>query len=95
MQTQLLIGGEWLDGSSGERIDVENPATEVVVTIPATEGALAGNYTTSTTYNADGGVATETLPAAGGLPAETLTNTYNDVGLPATLTGLPVLASDR
>jgi succinate-semialdehyde dehydrogenase / glutarate-semialdehyde dehydrogenase len=31
MQTQLLIGGEWLDGSGGDRIDVENPATESVV----------------------------------------------------------------
>ena len=35
MQTQLLIGGEWLDGSGGERIDVENPATEEVVTTVA------------------------------------------------------------
>ena len=32
MQTQLLIGGEWRDGSDGGRIDVENPATEDVVT---------------------------------------------------------------
>ena len=31
MQTQMLIGGEWLDGSDGGRIDVENPATEEVV----------------------------------------------------------------
>jgi succinate-semialdehyde dehydrogenase / glutarate-semialdehyde dehydrogenase len=36
MQTQLLIGGEWLDGSDGERIQVENPATEdVVATVAA------------------------------------------------------------
>ncbi len=35
MQTQLLIGGEWLDGSGGDRIDVENPATETVVTTVA------------------------------------------------------------
>ncbi|MGB0113321.1 MAG: NAD-dependent succinate-semialdehyde dehydrogenase [Ilumatobacteraceae bacterium] len=31
MQTQLLIGGEWCDGSASERIDVENPATEEVI----------------------------------------------------------------
>jgi succinate-semialdehyde dehydrogenase/glutarate-semialdehyde dehydrogenase len=31
MQTQLLIGGEWRDGSDSGRIDVENPATEEVV----------------------------------------------------------------
>ncbi len=35
MQTQLLIGGEWLDGSGGDRIEVENPATEDVVTTVA------------------------------------------------------------
>jgi succinate-semialdehyde dehydrogenase/glutarate-semialdehyde dehydrogenase len=28
MQTQLLIDGEWRDGSTAERFDVENPATE-------------------------------------------------------------------
>ena len=31
MQTQLLIGGEWRDGSKDERFDVENPATEDVI----------------------------------------------------------------
>jgi succinate-semialdehyde dehydrogenase / glutarate-semialdehyde dehydrogenase len=35
MQTQLLIGGQWQDGSGNERIDVENPATEAVVTTVA------------------------------------------------------------
>jgi len=31
MQSSLLIGGEWRDGSTGERFDVENPATEEVI----------------------------------------------------------------
>jgi succinate-semialdehyde dehydrogenase/glutarate-semialdehyde dehydrogenase len=31
VQNQILIGGEWRDGSSLERFDVENPATEEVV----------------------------------------------------------------
>jgi succinate-semialdehyde dehydrogenase/glutarate-semialdehyde dehydrogenase len=31
MQNQMLIGGEWRDGSSSERFDVENPATEEVI----------------------------------------------------------------
>ncbi len=31
MQTQLLIGGEWLDGADGGEIEVENPATEAVI----------------------------------------------------------------
>ncbi|WP_283133706.1 RHS repeat-associated core domain-containing protein [Rhizohabitans arisaemae] len=67
--------------------------TGVSVTIPAAEGSLAGTYRASTTYNPDGSIADTTLPAAGGLPAETLTNTYNAVGLPATLSGINTYVS--
>ncbi len=43
MQTQLLIGGEWRDGSGGDRIDVENPATEdLVASVAAGTPADAG-----------------------------------------------------
>ncbi len=31
MQTQLLIGGEWRDGSESQRFDVENPANEEMI----------------------------------------------------------------
>ena len=56
------------------------------VTIPATEGALAGTYTSSVTYNQAGQPATATLPAAGGLPAETLTYGYHaTLGLPTSI----------
>jgi RHS repeat-associated protein len=61
--------------------------TGTTVTIPAAEGALAGTYTTSATYNVDGSTATTTPVTAGGLPAETLTYGYNNAGLPTTLTG--------
>ncbi|MBC9004942.1 RHS repeat domain-containing protein, partial [Micromonospora aurantiaca (nom. illeg.)] len=61
--------------------------TGTTVTIPAAEGALAGTYTTEATYNPDGSLATTTPPTAGGLPAETLTYSYNDAGLPTALTG--------
>ncbi|GIM97589.1 RHS repeat domain-containing protein [Paractinoplanes toevensis] len=63
-------------------------------TIPAGEGALAGEYTTAQTYNPDGSVATRTLPAKtgaanfGGLTAETITFGYTPLGLPDTVTGL-------
>ncbi|GAA2362572.1 RHS repeat-associated core domain-containing protein [Dactylosporangium salmoneum] len=49
-------------------------------------GLPAGSYTTSTTYNVDGSAATLTYPAAGDLPAETVTTTYDSTGLPLTLT---------
>ncbi|WP_345003507.1 RHS repeat-associated core domain-containing protein [Dactylosporangium siamense] len=47
-----------------------------------------GSYTTSMTYNVDGSVATLTHPAAGGLPAETVTNTYDNTGKALTVSGL-------
>ncbi|UWZ39978.1 RHS repeat protein [Dactylosporangium roseum] len=49
-------------------------------------GLPSGSYTTSTTYNVDGSVATITYPAAGGLSAETVTSTYDNTGRPLTLT---------
>ncbi len=68
--------------------------TGTKVTIPSTEGLLAGEYTTAVTYNVDGTVATRTMPARTGtsdfgiLPAETLTYGYNELGMPTTLSGL-------
>ncbi|GII88355.1 hypothetical protein Ssi03_63450 [Sphaerisporangium siamense] len=56
--------------------------------IPAAEGALAGTYTTTTDYNADGTVHRTVLPAAGGLLGETLLYDYDDLGNPTTMRGL-------
>lgn len=56
--------------------------------IPPSQGALAGTYTTDYTYYADGSLATIDLPAKGGLPAETVTNTYTDQGYLTSVTGL-------
>lgn len=55
------------------------------VTIPTSEGALAGTYQFSATYNADGEIATSSLPAVGGLPAETLQYGYDAFDNPTTL----------
>jgi RHS repeat-associated protein len=56
-------------------------------TIPAAQGTLAGVYQTDLTYRADGSVATVAYPAAGGLPAETVTLGYRDTGHLATAAG--------
>ncbi|MEU8303533.1 RHS repeat-associated core domain-containing protein [Actinomadura sp. NPDC048955] len=53
-------------------------AESTTYTVPAAEGALAGSYTFTKSYNLDGTVKEEGLPAAGGLPAETLRRTYDD-----------------
>jgi YD repeat-containing protein len=54
----------------------------VQIAFPTAEGALSsqGLWTFATTYNVDGSVATPTLPAGGGLPAETLTTSSQRVG---------------
>jgi YD repeat-containing protein len=57
------------------------------LTIPSAEGALAGTYTFGASYNVDGTLATESLPAAGGLPAETVNHTYDNLGQPASTWG--------
>ncbi|GAA4635358.1 RHS repeat-associated core domain-containing protein [Actinoallomurus vinaceus] len=59
------------------------------VTIPDVDGngALAKTYDTAMSYNADGSMATMTLPAVGGLPMEKLRFGYDDLGRPQTLKG--------
>ncbi|MFE0733108.1 polymorphic toxin-type HINT domain-containing protein, partial [Streptomyces antibioticus] len=55
--------------------------------VPASQGALAGTYTFTTTYNQDGTVRTSGLPAVGDLPAENVTYTYDELQRPTTMTG--------
>lgn len=72
--------------------DTAGRATASSVVIPEIAGLigsqLAGTYTTTVSYNADGSINTTALPATGPIPAETLTTTYASLtGLPKTLTG--------
>lgn len=54
--------------------------TGTTVTVPAAEGALAGGYQFGYTYTDVGWAESVTLPAAGGMPAETLTTSYTPLG---------------
>ncbi|XRQ14229.1 RHS repeat-associated core domain-containing protein, partial [Actinomadura welshii] len=56
------------------------------VQIPAQQGALAGTYQFTTGYNLDGTVQSNGLPAAGGLPIETVVHTYDEWLRPTRLT---------
>ncbi|MFT3887745.1 MAG: RHS repeat-associated core domain-containing protein [Arachnia sp.] len=91
---QLTETKSYIDG------DTANPFVEKVtgydayarptgssLVVPANQGALAGTYSASVTYTNTGQVATQTLPALGGLPAETVTRTYTPQGLPNATTG--------
>jgi RHS repeat-associated protein len=88
---QVTSARRWVGGnaytSAVTGYDAAYRPTGTTVTIPAVEGAVAGTYASTQSYNVDGSVARSTLPQAGGLPAETLTYTYSDSGLPQTLSG--------
>ncbi|MCA2217178.1 RHS repeat domain-containing protein [Jidongwangia harbinensis] len=74
--------------------DEESRPTGTVLTVPEAEGKLAGTYRTSQTFNADGSPDTTSLPAIGGLPAETLRYGYNATGQPTSLTGAAAYLTD-
>ncbi|MFI7416742.1 RHS repeat-associated core domain-containing protein [Nonomuraea sp. NPDC049684] len=61
-------------------------AIRSTVTIPTTEGTLAGAYQFGTSYNLDGTVQSVGYPSAGGLAAETVVYGYDDLARPTTLT---------
>ncbi|WP_440099377.1 polymorphic toxin-type HINT domain-containing protein [Streptosporangium sp. H16] len=55
--------------------------TATTLTVPAGEGALAGTYAFTASFDAAGNLREQGVPAAGGLPAETITHSYTDLGL--------------
>ncbi|MGW3135837.1 RHS repeat-associated core domain-containing protein [Streptomyces sp. NPDC001139] len=73
--------------SSVDAYDAAGRPTKTSVTIPAAEGKLAGTYTTTASYKPDGSPEDVGLPAAGGLPAETVTTGYTATGLPSFTVG--------
>ncbi|QFZ18426.1 RHS repeat-associated core domain-containing protein [Saccharothrix syringae] len=81
----------WVDGaaytSAVTGYDPAGRPTGSKLTIPATEGRLAGTYQFAGTYTVDGEIATQKLPAVAGFAEETLTFGYDNYGLPTTLSG--------
>ncbi|MGW5877020.1 RHS repeat-associated core domain-containing protein [Nocardiopsis terrae] len=57
------------------------------ISIPSSEGELAGNYLFRTTYHPDGSVRATTMPAAGALHSEPVVYGYDDLGNPTTMSG--------
>ncbi len=67
--------------------DARGRVTGRSVTIPAAEAELAGTYSFSYGYDRADHETSVTYPAAGGLPAETVTQSYTGRGYPTTLVG--------
>ncbi|MEU7916888.1 DNRLRE domain-containing protein [Microbispora bryophytorum] len=82
--TRYAGGNAYVDTVTG--YDTMGRPEGSTLTIPSSEGLLAGTYTFATTYTTTGQTATYTMPAAGGLPAETVTSTYTDLDLPSRMT---------
>ncbi|MGW0801218.1 RHS repeat domain-containing protein, partial [Streptomyces sp. NPDC002692] len=55
--------------------------TVIAASDPLVAAGAPQTYTTSTTYNIDGTVQSTSMPAVAGLPAETVTNSYNSLGM--------------
>ncbi|MET9787270.1 RHS repeat-associated core domain-containing protein [Streptomyces canus] len=91
---QLSTSTRFVGGASGlaykttySQYDNLYRPQRTAVALPSVTGeeALAGTYLTSTTYNLDNTVKTQSYPAAGGLATEVLTPTYDEIQRPKTL----------
>ncbi|MFE3448300.1 RHS repeat-associated core domain-containing protein [Nonomuraea sp. NPDC059194] len=69
-------------------IDADYRPLRESVTIPEREGKLAGSYVLNTRYTLDDQVQSVSFPAAGGLEAESVVYTYDELAQPTKVTGL-------
>ncbi|MEV3984153.1 RHS repeat-associated core domain-containing protein [Nonomuraea sp. NPDC049758] len=82
--TRYDEGGAYVTAVKG--YDAAGRQTGTTVTIPPSEGLLAGTYTVGTTYRPVSGLpASTSYQAAGGLPAETVRPGYTRLGALASL----------
>ncbi|MYT68363.1 MULTISPECIES: RHS repeat-associated core domain-containing protein [unclassified Streptomyces] len=72
--SQVVTGYDALGRAKGTK-------TVIAATDPLVTAGAPQTYTTSTTYNIDGTVQSTSMPALAGLAAETVHDTYNDLGL--------------
>ncbi|MFE4516878.1 polymorphic toxin-type HINT domain-containing protein [Kitasatospora sp. NPDC056783] len=71
--------------------------TRTTVTIPSVPGqeALAGSYSSTTVYRVDGQAKSASYPAAGNLPAEAVSFTYDALNRPVATEGLTKYQTDQ
>lgn len=72
--SQVVTGYDALGRSKGTK-------TVIATSDPLVAAGAPQTFTTSTTYNFDGTIQSTSMPAAAGLPAETVTNSYNGHGM--------------
>jgi RHS repeat-associated protein len=72
--SQVVTGYDALGRPKGTK-------TVIAASDPLVTAGAPQTFTTSATYNIDGTVQSTSMPAAAGLPAETVTNSYNGLGM--------------
>nr|WP_237276962.1 RHS repeat-associated core domain-containing protein [Streptomyces caniscabiei] len=72
--SQVVTGYDSLGRPKGTKTVIAASDSLVTAGMPQT-------FTTSTTYNIDGTIQSSSMPAVAGLPAETVTNSYNGLGM--------------
>ncbi|WP_238442273.1 RHS repeat domain-containing protein [Streptomyces pratensis] len=72
--SQVVTGYDALGRPKGAK-------TVIAASDPLVVAGAPQSFTTSSTYNIDGTVQSTSMPAVGGLPAETVTNGYNGLGM--------------
>jgi RHS repeat-associated protein len=82
--TSKVTGYDAIYRPTGTSITLPNTAS---ASVPSTQATLGGTYSSALTYNADGSLATQDAPAAGGLAAESYHYTYTNLGRLYSMTG--------
>lgn len=72
--SQVVTGYDALGRPKGAK-------TVIAATDPLVAAGAPQTFTTSSTYNIDGTIQSTSMPAVAGLPAETVTNSYNALGM--------------
>jgi RHS repeat-associated protein len=83
--TRYVNGDAYTSTVLGYNALTQPIATEI--TVPDSEKALSGTYTTYAKYNVDGSPSSTTYAAIGAMPAEAVQSAYNDLGQPTTTSG--------
>ncbi|WP_156756344.1 polymorphic toxin-type HINT domain-containing protein [Actinokineospora pegani] len=96
----LTSSTRWVNGNAYiqrvDSYDAQNRPLLSSVVIPSVEGNLAGTYTYQASYTAiTGKQRSQTFPAVGSLPQETVTHDYNVMGQPEATHGLNTYASEH
>ena len=85
-ETTHTTSGNWVSETVG--YDIKGRPTGSRLVVPAGIAGLSGSYSVTQTYDRADRVRSVAYPAMGGLPAETVTTEYNNLGLPTRMAGL-------